>query len=101
VSVSIAADKLLRYYIDARYKNENIYIAKIKAIVSSLESSLNEFKPVFGNFCDEHGMLFSKSDVGHPWQNGLAERTNVRRPARLNFYMRSFHYRTGIWLRGK
>ena len=35
MSVSIAADKLLRYYIDARYKNENIYIAKIKAIVSS------------------------------------------------------------------
>ena len=35
-----------------------------------------DIKSVFGKFCDEHGMLFSKSDAGHPWQNGLAERTN-------------------------
>ena len=27
-------------------------------------------------FCDEHGMGFSTSDVAHPWQNGLAERSN-------------------------
>ena len=27
-------------------------------------------------FCDEHGMRFSTSDVAHPWQNGLAERSN-------------------------
>ena len=37
VSVSNAADKLLRYYVDARYKNENKDIAKVRAIVSSLE----------------------------------------------------------------
>ena len=40
VSVSNAADKLLRYYVDARYKNENKDIAKIRAIVSSLEPSV-------------------------------------------------------------
>ena len=40
-----------------RKQNENINIAKLKAIVSSFESSLNEFKPVFGKFCDEHGTL--------------------------------------------
>ena len=40
VNVSIAAEKLLRHYVDARYKNENIYIARIKAIVSSLENSV-------------------------------------------------------------
>ena len=27
-------------------------------------------------FCEEHGMGFSTSDVAHPWQNGLAERSN-------------------------
>ena len=35
-----------------------------------------DIKAVFGKFCDDHGMVFSKSDVGHPWQNGVAERTN-------------------------
>ena len=40
VSISNAADKLLRYYVDARYKNENKDIAKIRAIVSSLEPSV-------------------------------------------------------------
>jgi hypothetical protein len=40
VSVSNAADKLLRYYVDARYKNENKDIAKIRAIVSSLDPSV-------------------------------------------------------------
>ena len=40
VSVSNAADKLLRYYVDARYKNENKDIAKIRAIVFSLEPSV-------------------------------------------------------------
>ena len=40
VSVSNAADKLLRYYVDARYKNENKDISKIRAIVSSLEPSV-------------------------------------------------------------
>ena len=29
-----------------------------------------------GKFCDEHGMGFSTSDVTHPWQNGLAEKSN-------------------------
>ena len=40
MSVSNAADKLLRYYVDARYKNENNDISKIRAIVSSLEPSV-------------------------------------------------------------
>ena len=40
VNISIAADKLLRHYIDARYKNENMDIAKIEAIVSSLENGV-------------------------------------------------------------
>jgi len=40
VLLSNAADKVLRHYIDARYKNENVDIAKIRAIVSSLEPSV-------------------------------------------------------------
>ena len=36
----------------------------------------SDIKSVFKEFCDEHGMRFSTSDVAHPWQNGLAERSN-------------------------
>ena len=42
VNISIAADKLLRHYIDARYKNENVDIAKINAIVSSLDGAFRD-----------------------------------------------------------
>ena len=52
------------------YKDGNIQVRQIHS------DGGGDIKTVFGRFCDEHGMLFSKSDVGHPWQNGLAERTN-------------------------
>jgi hypothetical protein len=31
---------------------------------------------VFKEFCSDHGMQFSTSDVAHPWRDGLAERSN-------------------------
>ena len=42
VSVSIAADKLLRHYIDAKYKNANMDLCRITAIVASLDITFRD-----------------------------------------------------------
>ena len=61
---------LIQHHRMKYYKDGNIQVRQIHS------DGGGDIKTVFGRFCDEHGMLFSKSDVGHPWQNGLAERTN-------------------------
>ncbi len=42
VIVSIAADKLLRHYIDSKYKSVNMDLCRIAAIVSSLDSAFRD-----------------------------------------------------------
>lgn len=42
VSVSIAADKLLRHYIDAKYKNANMDLCRITAIVASRDITFRD-----------------------------------------------------------
>ena len=54
----------------------------------------SDIKSVFKEFCDEHGMRFSTSDVAHPWQNGLAR--DLIRPSKVlqeGSYVRKCSYR--------